>query len=59
MKTLVFVFASLFLLTGCGGGVEISDRDFVVMAGIDKAEDGGYRQRYRKICRGTKPAQGS
>ena len=42
MKALAFVFASLFLLTGCGGGVEISDRDFVVMAGIDKAENGSY-----------------
>lgn len=42
MKFLVFILASVFLLTGCGGGVEISDRDFVVMAGIDKTESGGY-----------------
>ncbi len=40
---LFFVLAMALFLTGCGNAVEISDRDFVVMAGIDKLDSRTYK----------------
>ena len=40
---LIFALIMVLMMTGCGNGVEISDRDFVVMAGVDKLDDRTYK----------------
>jgi len=43
MKRIGIVLFMMLMLTGCGNAVEISGRDFVVMAGVDKAESDTFK----------------